>query len=220
MSQRPAERHDRRYCLPDPLAQLTDATIVAQIPAGSRVLDLGCGNGRLLAKLRDTHGASIQGLELDRQAMLHAMSLGVPVLCADLDRGLQGFPNQSFDFAVLSQTLQQVRHPKLLVTEMLRVARQSLVVVPNFGHWRVRLDLLLNGRAPRTGTLPYQWYETPNLHFMSMTDFRDLVEVVGGRIVREIPLIAGRAMEHAWGANLRADSALYVLEAGANSPTP
>jgi len=198
--------------MPDPLADLTDETIVSQIPHGSRVLDLGCGNGRLLKLLRDTHNASVQGIELDRQAVVQSISQGVPVICGDLDLGLQGFPNQSFDFAVLSQTLQQVRQPRLILQEMLRVARQSLVVVPNFGHWRVRLDLLLNGRAPVTGSLPYEWYDTPNLHFMSMRDFRDLVKVVDGRIVKELPLIGGRALEHAWGANLRADAAVYVVE--------
>ncbi|MCY2963110.1 MAG: methionine biosynthesis protein MetW [Planctomycetota bacterium] len=212
MSPKTEERADRRYCIPDPLAKLTDETIVSQISPGSRVLDLGCGNGRLLNLLRESHGASIQGIELDRGAVVQAIAQGVPVICGDLDRGLQGFPDGSFDFAVLSQTLQQVRHPRMILREMLRVARRSLVVVPNFGHWRVRLDLLLNGRAPVTGALPYEWYDTPNLHFMSMRDFRELVNVVSGRVVKELPLIGGRALEHAWAANLRADSALYVLE--------
>jgi methionine biosynthesis protein MetW len=137
---------------------------------------------------------------------------GVPVIWADLDRGLAGFPDRSFDFAVLSQTLQQVRHPRVILQEMLRVATQSLVVVPNYGNWRVRLSLLLWGQAPKTAALPYEWYDTPNLHFMSMIDFRSLVDVVGGRIVRELPMMGGRAIERAWGANLRADAALYVLE--------
>lgn len=198
--------------MPDPLAVLTDETILAQIPPGSRVLDLGCGDGRLLETLRDTHGASVQGIELSRREILTAMSRGVPVIYADLDKGLEGVPDHTFDFAVLSQTLQQVRHPKLILREMLRVAKQALVVVPNFGHWKVRLHLLRYGRAPVTTSLPYEWYDTPNLHFMSMHDFRDLVDVVGARIVRELPLINGRAVDRAWAANLRADSALYVLE--------
>ena len=112
----------------------------------------------------------------------------------------------------MSQTLQQVRQPRLILQEMLRVAKRSLVVVPNFGHWRIRLDLLLTGRAPVTGSLPYEWYDTPNLHFMSMLDFRDLVRIVGGRIERELPLIGGQSRERAWLANLRADAALYVIE--------
>lgn len=196
----------------DPLERLTDETIIAQIPFGSRVLDLGCGNGRLLAQLRDIHGASIQGLEIDRGQIIGALHRGVPVVHADLDKGLEGFPDQAFDFAVLSQTLQQVRHPRVILREMLRVAKQSLVVVPNFGYWRVRWGLLLWGRAPVTSALPYEWYDTPNLHFMSMHDFRELVSVVKGRIVKELPMIKGRAVDGAWAANLRADSALYVLE--------
>jgi methionine biosynthesis protein MetW len=204
-------RTDRRYCLPDPLQTLTDETIIAEIPHGSRVLDLGCGDGRLLQRLRDEHGASVQGIELNEEGLLKAIARGVPVIQADLDLGLRGFPDQSFDFAILSQTLQQVRHPRELVQEMLRVARQALVVVPNYGHWRVRLTLLIDGRAPKTASLPFEWYDTPNLHFMSMFDFRDLVEVVGAKIVKEVPMIKGRPCR-TWGANLRADSALYVLE--------
>lgn len=210
------EKADHRYCMPDPLVKLTDETIIAQIPSGSRVLDLGCGDGRLLARLRDTHGASIQGIELNLQEMLIAMGRGVPIIQADLDEGLEGVPDRSFDFAVLSQTLQQVRHPRLILKEMLRVATQALVVVPNFGHWRVRLQLLRYGRAPVTSSLPYEWYDTPNLHFMSMMDFRDLVDVVGAHIVKELPMINGRAVDNAWLSNLRADSALYVLEGNAS----
>jgi methionine biosynthesis protein MetW len=206
------ERPDRRYCMPDPLASLTDETIIAQIPHSSRVLDLGCGDGRLLKRLRDTHGASVQGIEFDQRQIVGALQNGVPVVYADLDRGLAGFPDRSFDFAVLSQTLQQVRHPRVILQEMLRVAALSLVVVPNFGHWRVRLGLLLTGSAPKTKTLPYEWYDTPNLHFMSINDFRALVEVVGGHIVRELPMLGGRAVEGAWAPNLRAENALYVLE--------
>jgi methionine biosynthesis protein MetW len=212
MATKGRERNDRVYCMSDPLEKLTDETIIAQIPYGSRVLDLGCGNGRLLAQLRDVHGASVQGLEIDRRQIIGALTRGVPVVHADLDRGLEGFPDLAFDFAVLSQTLQQVRHPRVILREMLRVAKQSLVVVPNFGYWRVRMGLLLWGRAPVTSALPYEWYDTPNLHFMSMHDFRGLVSVVEGRIVKELPMIKGRAVDRAWAANLRADSALYVLE--------
>jgi methionine biosynthesis protein MetW len=212
MSNKTRDPREHVYCMSDPLERLTDEAIVAHIPFGSRVLDLGCGDGRLLKQLRDTHGASIQGLELDRRRIIGAMHNGVPVIQVDLDRGLAGFPDQAFDFAVLSQTLQQVRHPRVILQEMLRVAAQSLVVVPNFGYWRVLLGLLFWGRAPVTSALPYEWYDTPNLHFMSMHDFRELVTVVGGRIVKELPMIKGRTVDRAWAANLRADSALYVLE--------
>jgi methionine biosynthesis protein MetW len=212
MNSKHREKHERVYCMSDPLEKLTDEAIIAHIPFGSRVLDLGCGDGRLLAQLRDKHGASIQGIELDRRSIIGALHNGVPVVYSDLDKGLAGFPDRAFDFAVLSQTLQQVRHPRLILQEMLRVAARSLVVVPNYAYWKVRWDHLIRGRAPVTAALPYEWYDTPNLHFMSMLDFRELVAVVGGRIVKEAPMIKGRIVDRAWAANLRAESALYVLE--------
>lgn len=198
--------------MPDPFAVLTDEIIQAQIPPKSRVLDLGCGDGRLLQTLRDQHQCQVQGIELDLHELKLSMHRGIPVVQGDLDRGLPSFPDDSFDFAVLSQTLQQVRHPRLIVAEMLRVAKRALVVVPNFAHWRVRLSIGLYGRAPVTSQLPYEWYDTPNLHFMSMHDFRDLAELLKARIVKALPIIRGRAKEDAWLANLRADSALYILE--------
>lgn len=196
----------------DPRQDLTDELIVSRIPFGSRVLDLGCGDGRLLELLHKTHGASVQGIDVDVDSISAALGRGVPVIQADLDRGLTSFPDQSFDFAILSQTLQQVLQPRVILQEMLRVARQALVVVPNFGYWRNRLQILLNGRAPVTAALPYEWYDTPNLHFMTLNDFRDLVEIVGARIVEEQPMVAGRALRNLWLANLRADTGLYRLE--------
>jgi methionine biosynthesis protein MetW len=203
----------KRYCIPDPAAAVTDEVIIAQIDPGSRVIDLGCGDGRLLAKLRDTHRCSITlGVEVDFSSILGAVERGVSVLRADLDQGLPDVPDDAFDYAVLSQTLQQVRRPKNLLVEMLRVARRALVVVPNFGNWKVRRQILAQGRAPVTEALPYAWYDTPNLHFMSMHDFRDLAGQLGIRIVKELPIIGNRAVDRAWAANLRADSAFYVLE--------
>ena len=202
----------QRYSMPDPTTALTDELIMAQVPAGGRVIDLGCGDGRLLELLRDEHGCSVLGIELNRSSVLGAIGRGVAVIHADLDHGLPDIPDDSFDVAVLSQTLQQVRHPKGVLQEMLRVANRALVVVPNFGHWRVRLQVALQGRAPVTSSLPYDWYETPNLHFMSMHDFRDLVDKVSVRIVKELPIMRDRAVDRAWAANLRAHSALYVLE--------
>lgn len=203
---------ERRYRMPNPSAALTDRVIMEHITESSRVLDLGCGDGRLLADLRDTKRADILGVEFSHRAMLNCMSSGVPVIQADLDQGLEGFPDRSFDFAVLSQTLQQVRHPRVILEEMLRVANRALVVVPNAGHWRVRWHMLWWGRAPVSSSGRYQWYNTPNLHLMAMPDFRDLVEVVGGQIVNEFAIIRGQAVENAWAANVRAASALYILQ--------
>jgi methionine biosynthesis protein MetW len=201
-----------RYYLRDPTDALTDKEIMKHIPKARRVLDLGCGDGRLLESLRELHGCTVQGVELDPDEIVACLGRGVPVIHADLDRGLAEFPDDSFDYAVLSQTLQQVKYPKRVLEEILRVARRALIVVPNFGYWRGRLQHLLWGRAPVTQALPYEWWSTPNLHFMSMVDFRDLVERLGIRVIKELPIINGRAVDRAWAANLRAESALYVLE--------
>jgi methionine biosynthesis protein MetW len=203
-----------RYLMPDPTVALTDEIIMQQIEPGSRVIDLGCGDGRLLSQLCAKHDCSALGIELNQARILGAIARGVPVVQGDLDDGLPDVPDGSFDFAVLSMTLQQVRRPQAVLREMLRVARKALIVVPNFAHWRVRMQVVRYGRAPVTDSLPYEWYNTPNLHFMSLYDFRDLAARLNFRIIRELPIIKGRAVDRAWAANFRADSALYVLEHG------
>jgi len=198
--------------MPDPSIQLTDELIMHHIDRNSRVIDLGCGDGRLMQRLHDEMGCEVMGVEVEQSNIVAIIQRGLPAIAADLNEGLVDIPNDSFDFAVLSQTLQQVRNPKLLLLEMLRVAHRALVVVPNFGHWRVRMEVLRRGRTPITQALPYEWYETPNVHFMSMRDFRDLMDGIGLRIVKESPIIKGRSVDQLWGANLRADSAFYLLE--------
>lgn len=202
----------KRFYMPDPLTAVTDELLMDHIERGSRVVDLGCGDGRLLHRLREEHDCKVLGVELDLDEFLGAVARGIPVLKADLDRGLQVIPSGGFDFAVLSQTLQQVDRPLALLDDIFRIARRALVVVPNFGHWRVRLQVVLQGRAPMTDALPYEWYESPNVHFLTMLDFRDLAKRGNFRIVRELPIIGQRAVDRAWMANLRANSALYILE--------
>ncbi len=201
-----------RYSMPGADTQLIDELLLEQVDDDSRVIDLGCGDGRLLGRLRGERNCQVLGVELGEDAVTAVIARGLPVIRADLDQGLGDIPDDSFDTAVLSQTLQQVHRPTTVLREMLRVARRALVVVPNFGHWRVRLNVIQQGRAPVTDALPYEWYDTPNLHVCSMHDIRDLVEQLGLVVVREIPIIGGRPVENAWWANLRADSALYVLE--------
>lgn len=182
------------------------------IDESSRVIDLGCGDGRLLERLRREMNCRVQGIDVERSNLVSVIQRGLPVIAANLDEGLTDIPSSSFDFAVLSQTLQQVKEPRQLLTEMLRVARRALVVVPNFGYWRVRMEVLWHGRTPVTSNLPYEWHESPNLHFMSMFDFRDLIQSMGLTIVKESPIIRGHAVDRAWAANLRADSVFYLLE--------
>jgi len=201
-----------RYSMPGPDTEMIDELLLEQVDNGSRVIDLGCGDGRLLDRLRSERGCRVLGVELGEAEVTAVIGRGLSVIRADLDQGLGDIPDDSFDTAVLSQTLQQVQRPTTVLREMLRVARRALVVVPNFGHWRIRLKVIQQGRAPVTDSLPYEWYDTPNLHVCSMHDIRDLVEQLGMKVVREIPIIGGRPVERAWWANLRADSAMYVLE--------
>lgn len=202
----------KRMLMPDPRDAVSDEVVIAQVDPGSRVVDLGCGDGRLLARLRDRHGCEVLGIERDTDAFIEAVKQGVPILQTDLNQGLQHIPSQAFDFAVLSQTLQQVDRPLDLLVEIFRIARRALIVVPNFAHWRIRLQVILHGRAPVTDSLPYEWYESPNVHFLSMLDFRDLANRGNFRIVKELPIIGERAVQRAAFANLRAHSAVYVLE--------
>ncbi|MFO1094597.1 MAG: methionine biosynthesis protein MetW [Planctomycetaceae bacterium] len=202
----------KRIYMPDPLSAVTDDLLMAHIPRGSRVVDLGCGDGRLLQRIRDDHACRVLGVEVDMPYICTAIGRGIPVVKSDLDQGLQLIPDGSFDFAVLSQTLQQVHRPLALFEEIFRIAHSALVVVPNFGHWRIRLQVALSGRAPVTDALPYEWFETPNVHFLTMLDFRDLAKRGNFRVVRELPIIGERAVDRAWLANLRAHSALFILE--------
>lgn len=201
-----------RYKLQDPSVPLVDELIMRHIDRESRVIDLGCGDGRLMQRLHAEMCCNVVGIDFEQKNVNSVIQRGLPVVAADLNKGLADIPSDTFDFAVLSQTLQQVQNPRQLLMEMLRVARRGLVVVPNFGHWRVRLEVLRKGRTPVTQELPYEWYESPNLHFMSMFDFRELMESIGLRIVKERPIIRGRSVDKAWAANLRADSAFYLLE--------
>lgn len=202
----------KRIRLPDPKAAVTEEVLIAHIERGSRVVDLGCGDGHLIEKLRDHHACDVLGVELDVDSFLGGIERGVPMLRANLNDGLIDIPAQSFDYAVLSQTLQQVSKPLPLLNEIFRIARRALVVVPNFGHWRVRLQIVLQGRVPVTDSLPYEWFESPNVHFLTMLDFRELAKSGNFRIVKELPIIGDRAVDRALMANLRAHSALYVLE--------
>ncbi|MEZ6126462.1 MAG: methionine biosynthesis protein MetW [Planctomycetaceae bacterium] len=192
--------------------QLVDDLIMQHIDRGSRVIDLGCGDGRLMQRLADERECRVVGIDVEQQNVTAVLHRGLPVVAADLNEGLGEIPSDAFDFAVLSQTLQQVQNPRQLLMEMLRVAHRGLVVVPNFGHWRVRWEVLSRGRTPITSSLPYEWHESPNVHYLSMYDFHELMQKMGLRIVKEYPIIRGRAVDRAFAANLRADSAFYLIE--------
>jgi methionine biosynthesis protein MetW len=183
--------------------------VAAQVPAGSSVLDVGCSDGKLLAWLRDTKGVDGRGIELDGERVAAAMARGLSVVQGDATRDLAAFPDQSVDYAVLSETLQAMRAPAKVLGELVRIGRRAVVAFPNFGHWRVRLDLLLKGRMPVTRSLPTSWHETENIHLCTVDDFRTLAADLGLTIEREAYL-SGESPVGAW-PNLRADHALFVL---------
>ena len=147
--------------------------IESLIPQQATVLDLGCGSGDLLQRLMERKGVFGQGVENDGDRVLECLQRGVPVIQADLDRDLDFFATGLFDYIVLEETLQVVRRPIRLLNEMLRVGKVAIVSFPNFGHWRIRMQLLVEGRMPRTKGLPHPWYETPNIHLATIRDFEN-----------------------------------------------
>lgn len=170
------------------LIRADQSWIAESVPTGSRVLDLGCGDGRLLAKLRDERGCTVRGIEIDEESVVAAIARGISVARFDLDEGLGMYRDGSFDVVILSQTLQVVRRPAFLLAEMMRVGGVCLVSYPNFAHWKVRAYLALRGRMPVSDQIPYTWYETPNIHHTTILDFRDLVSDLGGTLERETVL--------------------------------
>ena len=148
------------------------AAIAAWIPQGASVLDLGCGDGSLLRYLKETRGVRGYGVEISDMDIVSCIANGVNVIQNDLDSGLSDFESNSFDFVILSQTLQATRHTEPLIQEMLRVGREGIVSFPNFGYWKSRLNVLM-GKMPVSPELPYQWYDTPNVHLCTLNDFDD-----------------------------------------------
>ena len=184
--------------------------IISMIPIESRVLDLGCGDGELMELLRERKSCRVFGVELDKNLARQAVSRGLSVLEADIDEGLKEFPGDSFDIVVLSQTLQVTKRPHLVLKEMLRVGNTGIVSTPNFAHWEVRLQIALKGRMPRTRVLPYTWYETPNIHMVTVEDFRRFCRREGLTISKEIFLGLGRRPIR-FMPNLLARTAIFAI---------
>lgn len=186
------------------------AAIAAAVPAGARVLDVGCGDGALLSALRADKGVDGRGIELSGANVAAAVQRGLSVVQGDADADLGDYPSEAFDVAILSDTLQAMRDPAAVLGELLRIARTAVVSFPNFGHWRVRLSLLTRGRMPMTAALPVPWYATPNIHLCSVADFRALARERGLAVEAATFLRDGRAIGAA-GANWRAEQAIFVL---------
>lgn len=191
-----------------------DLRILADlIPQGSRVLDVGCGDGALLEHLRDSRGCEVFGIELSPEGVVSCVRRGLPVIQADLEQGLSDLPEDGFDYVVVSQTLQEVRNIRQLVREVMRVGRRSLVSYPNFGHLPDRLRLAVGGRMPVSQALPYQWYDTPNVHYTTVKDFRTLCQEEGLLLDREVwfRVRNGQARRVRFAPNLRAELSVAVL---------
>ncbi len=193
------------------LARMDYAMIAEMVEPGSRVLDLGCGEGELLAWLRQHKRVDAQGVEIDPNKVRRAIARGVSAYQSDIDQGLADYPDATFDFVILSQTLQETRYPLRVLREMLRVGHQAIVAFPNFGHWTTRLTHLISGRAPRTKIFPYDWYESPNLHFMTVKDFVSLCHEQSWVIERQIFVKGNRKAN--WNPNLLAEVAVFSIRA-------
>ncbi len=188
----------------------SDYAIISDlVEPGTKALDLGCGDGELLQWLAENKGVEGRGIEINGARVQRAISRGVSVYQGDIDQGLTNYPDQAFDYVILGQTLQETRHPLGVLREMLRVGRHAIVTFPNFGHWSVRLSHLFSGRSPRTKLFPHNWYDSPNIHFLTVKDFEELVKREEWSVERKI-FVSGHHLGH-WLPNLMAEVAVFLV---------
>ena len=186
------------------------AIIADHVAAGAKVLDIGCGDGALMAALRDRRGVDARGLEIDADDVAAAVGRGLSVVQGDADTDLAAYPDGSFDYAILSQTLQTTRAPDQVLDHLLRIGARAFVSFPNFAHWRVRLSLLWGGRMPVTRLLPEQWYDTPNIHHVTVDDFRALL-AERSVTVEGAWFLSGDKRTGSAAANVLAEHAVFLL---------
>ncbi len=193
-----------------------DLKIIAGFVApGARVLDVGCGDGALLARLEQEKQADGRGIELSQKGVNEAVARGLSVVQGDADHDLATYPDAAFDFVILSQTLQATHNPRIVLEQLLRIGRKVVVSFPNFGNWRVRSQFLLKGRMPITEDLPYSWYDTPNIHFCTVRDFMKLLQEVDAQVEKAVALYGkDRVLNRSirlplW--NVLADQAIFLL---------
>jgi methionine biosynthesis protein MetW len=194
-----------------------DHVLIAEmVEAGARVLDVGCGDGELLQLLAERRGVDGRGVELQRDKVNACVASGLSVIQGDADRDLDNYPDQAFDYAILSLTIQATRQPKTVLENLLRIGRRAIVSFPNFGHWRVRAGLLFGGRMPMTDNLPDLWYLTPNAHLCTIRDFADLCERVDATVERAVAFNRNdRRLPIKWSLsmqNLFGEKAVFLLQ--------
>ena len=182
----------------------------------TRVLDIGCGDGTLLRMLAEERGVDARGMELSQRGVNDCVAKGLSVIQGDADLDLADYPDDSFDYVILSQTLQATRNPRRVLEQMLRIGKRAIVSFPNFGHWRIRLQIMFAGRMPITENLPLAWYETPNIHFCTIRDFVALVDEVDAQIDRAVALNSSGAPMRVnapwWVWNMFGEQAVFLLE--------
>ncbi len=187
------------------------SAIIEWIRPQSSVLDLGCGTGDLLDRLRQERGVRGMGVDIDAEKIVECIQKGIPVVQTDLNLPLDGFETGSYDYVILSQTIHQVAQPDRLMQEILRIGRNAIVSFPNFGHLSLRLQLLLSGKMPKSTILPFEWYRTPNIHLMTLADFESFCDQLGIQIVDRFFVRNGRHYRRLLWANLRAEAAVLQL---------
>ena len=186
------------------------AIIAREVRANARILDVGCGDGLLMAALRDSKDADARGLELDARDVATAVARGLSVVQGDADTDLADYPDGSFDYAILSQTLQTTKRPDLVLDHLVRIGRQAFVSFPNFAQWRMRLAHMFGGRMPVTEQLPHSWYDTPNIHHVTIDDFRSFLGERNIRIEGQW-FLSGDKPRNGRLANLLAEHAVFLL---------
>ena len=199
-----------------PAGARVDLVLVAEmVERGARVLDVGCGDGELLRLLSESRDVDGRGIELSREGVNECVAKGLAVIQGDADTDLADYPDDAFDFVILSQALQATRHPRVVLEHMLRIGGRAIVSVPNFGHWRVRTQIALLGRMPVTESLSHSWYDTPNIHFCTIADFIALAGEVGATIVKSTALHPGgrplNPIWPKWAWNLLGEQAIFLL---------
>ena len=168
-----------------------DLLLIAEMVApGSRVLDVGCGDGTLSRILADKQAVDGRGIELSQAGVNSCVTQGLAVIQGDADTDLAYYPDLAFDYAILSQTIQATHNPRLVLEQLLRIGKRAVVSFPNFGHWRVRTQLMFGGHMPRTDNLPESWHDTPNIHFCTIKDFLTLCDDIGAKVERAVALNA------------------------------
>jgi len=186
------------------------AIIAREVRAHARILDVGCGDGLLMAALRDTKDADARGMELDARDVATAVARGLSVVQGDADTDLADYPDGSFDYAILSQTLQTTKRPDLVLDHLVRIGRQAFVSFPNFAQWRMRLAHMFGGRMPVTEQLPHAWYDTPNIHHVTIDDFRSFLDERNIRIEGQWFLSGDKPRNERF-ANMLAEHAVFLL---------